>query len=97
MFSPQTGLDEVFGESIVVQELLQSGQLILDDRWLMMFNFLFKFPYLCGSQPNNCFYYLIIFPLLYNCLVHEVTENKGNSLFWFPQHTVFKTSVQLEG
>lgn len=32
MFSPQTGLDEVFGESIVVQELLQSGQLILDDR-----------------------------------------------------------------
>lgn len=64
MFSPQTGLDEVFGESIVVQELLQSGQLILDDRWLMMFNFLFKFPYLCGSQPNNCFYYLIIFPLL---------------------------------
>lgn len=34
MFSPQTGLDEVFGESIVVQELLQSGQLILDDRGL---------------------------------------------------------------
>ncbi|XP_031592303.1 radical S-adenosyl methionine domain-containing protein 1, mitochondrial [Oreochromis aureus] len=34
MFSPQNGLDEVFGESIVVQELLQSGQLILDDRGL---------------------------------------------------------------
>ncbi|XP_063326763.1 radical S-adenosyl methionine domain-containing protein 1, mitochondrial [Pelmatolapia mariae] len=34
MFSPQTGLDEVFGESIVVQEFLQSGQLILDDRGL---------------------------------------------------------------
>lgn len=32
MFSPQNGLDEVFGESIVIQELLQSGQLILDDR-----------------------------------------------------------------
>lgn len=34
MFSPQNGLDEVFGESIVIQELLQSGQLILDDRGL---------------------------------------------------------------
>ncbi|XP_032393789.1 radical S-adenosyl methionine domain-containing protein 1, mitochondrial [Etheostoma spectabile] len=33
-FSPQLGLHEVFGTSSNVQELLQSGQLILDDRGL---------------------------------------------------------------
>nr|XP_019950085.1 PREDICTED: radical S-adenosyl methionine domain-containing protein 1, mitochondrial isoform X1 [Paralichthys olivaceus] len=34
MFSPQLGLHEVFGTSTDVQELLQSGRLILDDRGL---------------------------------------------------------------
>ncbi|XP_059204292.1 radical S-adenosyl methionine domain-containing protein 1, mitochondrial [Centropristis striata] len=34
LFSPQLGLHEVFGSSTFVQELLQSGQLILDDRGL---------------------------------------------------------------
>ncbi|XP_034751192.1 radical S-adenosyl methionine domain-containing protein 1, mitochondrial [Etheostoma cragini] len=34
LFSPQLGLREVFGTSSNVQELLQSGQLILDDRGL---------------------------------------------------------------
>ncbi|XP_049418239.1 radical S-adenosyl methionine domain-containing protein 1, mitochondrial [Epinephelus fuscoguttatus] len=34
LFSPQLGLHDVFGTSIDVQELLQSGQLILDDRGL---------------------------------------------------------------
>ncbi|TDH03030.1 hypothetical protein EPR50_G00158480 [Perca flavescens] len=34
LFSPQLGLHEVFGTSNDVQELLQSGQLILDDRGL---------------------------------------------------------------
>nr|XP_020465874.1 radical S-adenosyl methionine domain-containing protein 1, mitochondrial isoform X2 [Monopterus albus] len=34
LFSPQLGLHEVFGKSNDVQELLQSGQLILDDRSL---------------------------------------------------------------
>ncbi|XP_034396349.1 radical S-adenosyl methionine domain-containing protein 1, mitochondrial isoform X1 [Cyclopterus lumpus] len=34
MFSPHLGLREVFGTSREVQELLQSGQLILDDRGL---------------------------------------------------------------
>ncbi|XP_054463302.1 radical S-adenosyl methionine domain-containing protein 1, mitochondrial, partial [Anoplopoma fimbria] len=34
MFSPQLGLHEVFGSSRDVQELLLSGQLILDDRGL---------------------------------------------------------------
>ncbi|GAA6218201.1 radical S-adenosyl methionine domain-containing protein 1, mitochondrial [Lates japonicus] len=34
LFSPQLGLHEVFGKSTDVQELLQSGQLILDDRGL---------------------------------------------------------------
>ncbi|XP_040011584.1 radical S-adenosyl methionine domain-containing protein 1, mitochondrial [Xiphias gladius] len=34
LFSPQLGLHEVFGTSGGVQELLQSGQLILDDRGL---------------------------------------------------------------
>ncbi|XP_056262988.1 radical S-adenosyl methionine domain-containing protein 1, mitochondrial [Pseudoliparis swirei] len=34
MFSPQLGLREVFGSSRDVQELLQSGQLLLDDRGL---------------------------------------------------------------
>ncbi len=36
MFSPQLGLHEVFGASADVQEVLQSGRLILDDRWLMI-------------------------------------------------------------
>uniref|UniRef100_A0A3P9N8K6 Radical S-adenosyl methionine domain-containing protein n=2 Tax=Poecilia reticulata TaxID=8081 RepID=A0A3P9N8K6_POERE len=34
MFSPELSLLEIFGGSLVVQELLQSGQLILDDRGL---------------------------------------------------------------
>uniref|UniRef100_A0A8C9YB70 Radical S-adenosyl methionine domain-containing protein n=1 Tax=Sander lucioperca TaxID=283035 RepID=A0A8C9YB70_SANLU len=34
LFSPQLGLHEVFGTSNDIQELLQSGQLILDDRGL---------------------------------------------------------------
>lgn len=34
MFSPQLGLREVFGTSTDVQELLQNGKLILDERWL---------------------------------------------------------------
>lgn len=34
LFSPQLALHDVFGTSIDVQELLQSGQLILDDRGL---------------------------------------------------------------
>lgn len=34
LFSPQLGLHDVFGTSIDVQELLQRGQLILDDRGL---------------------------------------------------------------
>ncbi|KAL7377833.1 hypothetical protein ABVT39_004983 [Epinephelus coioides] len=34
LFSPQLGLHDVFGTSSNVQELLQSGQLILDDRGL---------------------------------------------------------------
>ncbi|XP_049924888.1 radical S-adenosyl methionine domain-containing protein 1, mitochondrial isoform X2 [Epinephelus moara] len=34
LFSPQLGLHDVFGTSSDVQELLQSGQLILDDRGL---------------------------------------------------------------
>ncbi|XP_042361698.1 radical S-adenosyl methionine domain-containing protein 1, mitochondrial [Plectropomus leopardus] len=34
IFSPQLGLHDVFGKSSDVQELLQSGQLILDDRGL---------------------------------------------------------------
>lgn len=34
LFSPQNGLFEVFGASVGVQELLQSGQLVLDDRGL---------------------------------------------------------------
>ncbi|XP_010728719.3 radical S-adenosyl methionine domain-containing protein 1, mitochondrial isoform X1 [Larimichthys crocea] len=34
LFSPQLGLCEVFGTSTEVQELLQSGRLILDDRGL---------------------------------------------------------------
>ncbi|RVE69640.1 hypothetical protein OJAV_G00079580 [Oryzias javanicus] len=34
LFCPQMDLHEVFGESIRVQELLQGGQLILDDRGL---------------------------------------------------------------
>ncbi|KAM9745050.1 radical S-adenosyl methionine domain-containing protein 1, mitochondrial isoform 1-T1 [Menidia menidia] len=33
-FSPQMSLDEVFGGSVEVRQLLQSGQLILDDRGL---------------------------------------------------------------
>uniref|UniRef100_A0A3Q3NE95 Radical S-adenosyl methionine domain-containing protein n=1 Tax=Mastacembelus armatus TaxID=205130 RepID=A0A3Q3NE95_9TELE len=34
LFSPQLGLREVFGTSVHVQELLEGGQLILDDRGL---------------------------------------------------------------
>ncbi|KAK5884894.1 hypothetical protein CesoFtcFv8_018664 [Champsocephalus esox] len=34
LFSPQLGLHEVFGTSSDVQELLQRGQLILDERGL---------------------------------------------------------------
>ncbi|XP_042247963.1 radical S-adenosyl methionine domain-containing protein 1, mitochondrial [Thunnus maccoyii] len=34
LFSPQLGLHEIFGTSTDVQEFLQSGQLILDDRGL---------------------------------------------------------------
>ncbi|KAM4717912.1 radical S-adenosyl methionine domain-containing protein 1, mitochondrial [Anableps anableps] len=34
LFSPELSLHEIFGASLVVQELLQSGQLILDDRGL---------------------------------------------------------------
>ncbi|MED6282646.1 radical S-adenosyl methionine domain-containing protein 1 [Characodon lateralis] len=34
LFNPELGLHEIFGASPVVQELLQSGQLILDDRGL---------------------------------------------------------------
>lgn len=36
VFCPQMGLREVFSESMCVQELLQGGQLILDDRWLLI-------------------------------------------------------------
>lgn len=32
LFSPQMSLHDVFGASVCVQELLQSGQLILDNR-----------------------------------------------------------------
>uniref|UniRef100_A0A1A8G1A8 Radical S-adenosyl methionine domain-containing protein n=1 Tax=Nothobranchius korthausae TaxID=1143690 RepID=A0A1A8G1A8_9TELE len=34
LFSPELGLNEIFGESVGVRELLQSGHLIMDDRGL---------------------------------------------------------------
>lgn len=55
------GLHEIIGTSIDVQELLQSGRLILDDRWfifLLYYTGEKEIPLLCLNLLSN-FYVLI--------------------------------------
>lgn len=69
LFSPESSLLEIFGASLLVQELLQSGQLILDERWFLVFAFqlwcLFANTYSCTLYEARTDIFPFCLPCIY--------------------------------